>query len=168
MNMTSVQEILDLWKKHETIAAKAERLEVEALRRDIRKAQSLIEEAVARYRKEKLRVRSRTKANSEDPFAELAEYSSQEDIRTAYGYEMISETEMDRLMELWELRAQSARQSGPYTDRVTEMLELASRAVWDVYGEKVLLYDERTARKRKAAQRIAEENLLRHVRREMI
>ena len=75
---------------------------------------------------------------------------------------------MDRLMELWELRPQSARQSGPYTGRVTEMLELASRAVWDVYGEKVLLYDERTARKRKAAQRIAEENLLRHVRREMI
>ena len=75
---------------------------------------------------------------------------------------------MDRHMEVWELRAQPLGQSAPYTVRVTEMLELASRAVWDVYGEKVLLYDERTARKRKAAQRIAEENLLRHVRREMI
>lgn len=63
-------------------------------------------------------------------FAELDAYSSQEDIRTAYGYEMISESEMDRLMNLWELREQSKQTEGPYRDRCVEMLELAGQAVW--------------------------------------
>lgn len=65
------------------------------------------------------------------------------DIQNAYGYEMITETEYDRLMELWELRAQSVQKAGPYKDRVVEMLELAARAIWDAYGENVAAYDEK-------------------------
>lgn len=168
MSLTTIQEILDLWKKNETAEAKAERREIEALRRDICKAQLLIEDAVARYRKEKLRTRSRATANSEDPFAELAQYASVEDIRNAYGYEMISATEMDRLVTLWELREQSARKTGLYSDRVTEMLERGSRAIWDAYGDAVMRYDEQTARMQKEARRIAEENLQRDLRRETI
>ena len=56
---------------------------------------------------------AKMQANSPDVFAELDAYSSQEDIRTAYGYEMISESEMDRLMNLWELREQSKQTEGP-------------------------------------------------------
>ena len=83
------------------------------------------------------------------------------DIQNAYGYEMITETEYDRLMELWELRAQSVQKAGPYKDRVVEMLELAARAIWDAYGENVAAYDEKVSRMHREARRIAQENLLR-------
>ena len=57
---------------------------------------------------------------------------------------MISETEYDRLMTLWELREQSSRKDGSYTDRVVEMLEVASRDIWDAYGDPVMEYDEKS------------------------
>ena len=91
----------------------------------------------------------------------LEEYDSQVDIQNAYGYEMITETEYARLMELWELRAQSVQKAGPYKDRVVEMLELAARAIWDAYGENVAAYDEKVSRMHREARRIAQENLLR-------
>ena len=125
MSLTTADEILDLWARNETPEAKAERRAVEALKKDIQTAQDSIQDAVSRYRKAKLRTRSKAKANSEDIFRPLEEYDSQVDIQNAYGYEMITETEYDRLMELWELRAQSVQKAGPYKDRVVEMLELA-------------------------------------------
>ncbi len=106
-------------------------------------------------------TRSKAKANSEDIFRPLEEYDSQVDIQNAYGYEMITETEYDRLMELWELRAQSVQKAGPYKDRVVEMLELAARAIWDAYGESVAAYDEKVSQMHREARRIAQENLLR-------
>ena len=130
MSMVTKQEILEFWKKHETPEAKEERREVEALKKDLRIAQDSIQDAIARYRKAKLRARSKAKASSEDIFLPLEEYSSRTDIQDAYGYEMISETEYDRLMTLWELREQSSRKDGSYTDRVVEMLEVASRDIW--------------------------------------
>ena len=97
-------------------------------------------------------------ANSPDVFAELDAYSSQEDIRTAYGYEMISESEMDRLMNLWELREQSKQTEGPYRDRCVEMLELAGQAVWDAYSAPILAYEEKVSQMYRDAERIAAEN----------
>ena len=131
MSLTTADEILDLWARNETPEAKVERRAIEALKKDIQTAQDSIQDAVSRYRKAKLRTRSKAKANSEDIFRPLEEYDSQVDIQNAYGYEMITETEYDRLMELWELRAQSVQKAGPYKDRVVEMLELAARAIWD-------------------------------------
>mgnify|MGYP005928277097 CR=1 FL=1 len=163
MSMVTKQEILEFWKKHETPEAKAERREVEALKKDLRIAQDSIQDAIARYRKTKLRARSKAKAGSEDVFRPLAEYSSQTDIQNAYGYEMISETEYDRLMALWELREQSSRKAGPYTDRVVEMLEVASRDIWDAYGDPVMEYDEKVSRMHREAERIAAENLQREL-----
>lgn len=80
-----------------------------------------------------------------------------------YDYEMITETEYDRLMELWDLRAQSVQKAGPYKDRVVEMLELAARAIWDAYGESVAAYDEKVSQMHREARRIAQENLLRNL-----
>ena len=161
MSLTTADEILDLWARNETPEAKAERRAVEALKKDIQTAQDSIQDAVSRYRKAMLRTRSKAKANSEDIFRPLEEYDSQVDIQNAYGYEMITETEYDRLMELWELRAQSVQKAGPYKDRVVEMLELAARAIWDAYGESVAAYDEKVSQMHREARRIAQENLLR-------
>ena len=66
MSMVTKQEILEFWKKHETPEAKEERREVEALKKDLRIAQDSIQDAIARYRKAKLRARSKAKASSED------------------------------------------------------------------------------------------------------
>ena len=158
MSMVTKQEILEFWKKHETPEAKEERREVEALKKDLRIAQDSIQDAIARYRKAKLRARSKAKASSEDIFLPLEEYSSRTDIQDDYGYEMISETEYDRLMTLWELREQSSRKDGSYTDRVVEMLEVASRDIWDAYGDPVMEYDEKVSRMHREAERIAAEN----------
>ena len=113
MSFTTAQEILSLWAKNETPEARRERLEIKALRRDLETAQEGIQEAIARYRKVKLRARSKKQANSPDVFAELDAYSSQEDIRTAYGYEMISESEMDRLMICGSCASSQSKRKGP-------------------------------------------------------
>lgn len=165
MSFTTAQEILGLWAKNETPEARRERLEIKALRRDLETAQEGIQEAIARYRKVKLRARSKKQANSPDVFAELDAYSSQEDIRTAYGYEMISESEMDRLMNLWELREQSKQTEGPYRDRCVEMLELAGQAVWDAYSAPILAYEEKVSQMYRDAEQIAAENRRRNTER---
>lgn len=165
MSFTTAQEILGLWAKNETPEARRECLEIKALRRDLETAQEGIQEAIVRYRKVKLRARSKKQANSPDVFAELDAYSSQEDIRTAYGYEMISESEMDRLMNLWELREQSKQTEGPYRDRCVEMLELAGQAVWDAYSAPILAYEEKVSQMYRDAERIAAENRRRNTER---
>lgn len=163
MSMVTKQEILAFWKKHETPEAKAECREVEALKKDLQIAQDSIRDAIARYRKTKLRARSKAKAGSEDVFRPLEDYSSQADIQNAYGYEIISEAEYERLMALWELREQSKWKEGLYTDRVVEMLEAASRNIWDAYGDPVMEYDEKVSRMHREAERIAAENLRREL-----
>lgn len=165
MSFTTAQEILSLWAKNETPEARRERLEIKALRRDLETAQEGIQEAIARYRKVKLRARSKKQANSPDVFVELDAYSSQEDIRTAYGYEMISASEMDRLMNLWELREQSKQTEGPYRDRCVEMLELAGQAVWDAYSAPILAYEEKVSQMYRDAEQIAAENRRRNTER---
>ena len=139
MSLTTSQEILDLWAKNESPEAKEERLAINSLRRDVETAQESIQDAIGRYRKRKLRARSKAKANAADVFSELDQYSSMEDIRNAYGYEVITEHEMDRLMNLWELREQTYRREGPYTDRVIEMLELASQGAQVLHNRSVEL-----------------------------
>ena len=74
--------------------------ELNQLRADLRKASELITNAVIRYRKEKLKKKSMKKAEEDDAFAELEDYTSRENIRDCYGYDMITEKEMDRLFYL--------------------------------------------------------------------
>lgn len=167
MDLTTTQDVLEHWRKHESEAARNRRREMESLRRDIEKAQAFLADATARYRKEKLRARSKAKANSDDVFRELEDYSDREDIRNAYGWEFISEAEMDRLMHLWDMR-EASRTAGPYTDRVVEMLEAAREHIFAAFGEPLLEYDRELAEQRRAAQQIARENLNRMLQRQEI
>ena len=59
MSLTTADEILDLWARNETPEAKVERRAIEALKKDIQTAQDSIQDAVSRYRKAKLRTRSK-------------------------------------------------------------------------------------------------------------
>lgn len=112
--------------------------ELEKLKADLRKVSELITKAVVQYRKEKLKKKSLKKAQDEGAFAELADYSSRENIRDCYGYEMITEAEMDRLFYLWDLREEqrTKRNSEVYEDSVTIMLQQALGAVEDRYADR--------------------------------
>lgn len=112
--------------------------ELEQLRADLKKAGEMITQAAIRYKKEKLKKRSLKAAAEEDEFAELEDYNSREEIRNCYGYDMITEAEMERLMYLWDLREEQKvkKNREGYEDGVTKMLDLAANAIEDKYRDR--------------------------------
>ena len=148
------QDILDKW---ETPESRQEAREIQAIKKDISAARGAIQDALARYRKQKLRAKSK-KAAMENPFAELEEYTSREDIQYAYGFDYITQDQMYRLMDLWDLREESTGKDGQYSDRVTEMLERAMRGVGDQFLDKLYDYDQRMRIREREAEQVAREN----------
>ena len=112
--------------------------ELEALEANLRKASELITGAVIRYRKEKLKKKSLKAAEEDDQFAELADYPTRESIRDCYGYDMITEAEMDRLFYLWDLREEQKqkKKSTVYEDEITKMLHQAANAMEEMYRDR--------------------------------
>lgn len=146
----------DILAKWETQESRQEAREIAALKKDIATAQASIQDALDRYRKQKLRAKSK-KAAKEDPFAELTDYSSRQDIQDAYGWGIITEAEMDRLQELWDLREEGGK-TGVYRDRVTDMLERALRSVGDEFSDQLCDYARRVSLRGKEAEKVAREN----------
>ena len=109
--------------------------EATAIRKDIRTACNAIRDAKLRYIKTKLRARSKKQAEDLSVFDALSDYCSKRDIQDAYGYEVITEAEMDRLNHLWDMREQHAKNSGQFNDRVTELLNRAILRCGDEYEE---------------------------------
>jgi len=105
----------------------------ETLRKAKNKAQSLINDAKNRYVKEKTRAKSKKAAEEKDAllksprFKVLEDYYRFEDIQEAYGCGCITESERDRLEELWEEREaiKSKTVDGIYQDEVTRALHEA-------------------------------------------
>ena len=157
-DLYTAEAVMDFWDRNTTQQVKDERYRIEQIKKDRDTARKYIKDALARYRKDK--TRSRSKAKAEDPFADLEPYSSREDIRDAYGWEFITEKEMDRLIKLWDLREESKNKT-TLEDRVTEMLELAFRACGSEYDEEILDYEKKRADQWHEAERIARENLMR-------
>ena len=112
--------------------------ELDQLRAALKKASELIGSAVIRYRKEKLKKKSLKQAEGDDPFAELADYTSRENIRDCYGYDMITENEMERLFYLWDLREEQKQKKSReiYQDEVTKMLDTAMNAIEEKYRDR--------------------------------
>lgn len=158
MELYTAEEIINFWDNNATKEQKAERYEIEAIQKDIETARKYIKDALARYRKDKTKSRSRAKA--EDPFVDLKEYTSREDIHEAFGWGLISEKELDRLWHLWDLREKS-KNKAVLEDRVTELLETAARGVGSKYDEKVMDYLDKRTKMWKEAEKIARENLMR-------
>lgn len=131
--------------------------EISAIQKDIATARGVIADGIARYKKARLRVRSKKTAN-ENPFAELEGYRIKQDIQDDYGWGIISEAEMDRLNALWDARENSLSSSGKYDDRVTQMLERALNAVGDEYADELFDFAERQRRMEADSERIAGEN----------
>lgn len=107
--------------------------ELDQLTADWKKASDLIGSAIVRYRKEKLKKKSMKEAAEDDAFTELEDYPTRESIRDNYGWDMITETEMERLFYLWDLREEqkNKKQGKIYQDGVTKMLDTALNAIED-------------------------------------
>lgn len=137
MKETTEEEVLKVMR-HDNKRLDEQLDELEALRANMRKAGEMITGAVVRYRKEKLKKKSLKAAEEENEFAELEDYPTREEIRNCYGYDMITETEMDRLFYLWDLREEQRKkkQSAVYEDAVTKMLHQAANAIEDIYRDR--------------------------------
>ena len=154
----TADEVMDFWDANATVEEKAKRAEIASIEKDMDTARKYVRDAIARYRKDK--TRSRSKAKAEDPFVDLAEYTSRQDIQEAFGWGLISEKEMDRLWNLWDLREQSKSKKA-LDDRVTMMLEAALNNIGSMFLEEVLDYKAKRSKMRHEAERVARENLMR-------
>lgn len=131
--------------------------EIDELRKDISTARALIYESIGRYKKKKLRARS-VKAAVEDPFRDLSDYRSKQDIQDAYGFDCISESEMHRLWNLWDLRDEGCCKEGEYTDRVIKMLEAAINGVEEPYADTLYDFEQGERERRREAEQYAIEH----------
>ena len=125
-------------------AKEAEKIEIE-LKRARNRALSLINDAKARYIKEKTRARSKKLALEKDAiinsvmFDDLKDYDRREDIQEAYGCDCFDEQERDRLEDLWDKREEIKNQSvdGIYQDKVTIALHEAQLSIADLWEEDI-------------------------------
>ena len=110
------------------------------------KAISLIEDASARYVKEKTRARSKKIAAEKDglvnseKYSVLSIYESKSDIQEAYGIGIISEAEMAKLEALWDERESiknSVDNTGHYSDDVTKALQAAILSITDLWDDEI-------------------------------
>ena len=117
----------------------------DTLRKAINKARFLITDARNRYIKEKTRARSKKAAEEKDAlihqpkFNVLNDYTKFEDIQEAYGVDMISEAERDKLEDLWEERENLKNKTvnGIYQGQVTEALRLAWEFVDGLWEDEI-------------------------------
>ncbi len=121
-----------------------------SIRKNLETARDIIKDGMIRYIKRKINARNKKQAEDmELAFKDLADYKSKAEIHDAYGYDIISESEMRRLEELWDARENFVDESGHFSDEVTNLLDYAIRLIGEQYYEFLEETDQ--------AQRIAEE-----------
>lgn len=133
------------------------------------KATWLVDDAKARYIKEKTKVRSKKTALEKDAaihakrFDCLADFESKEDIHEYYGMGCITESRCDYLMDLWDEREaiKEASVDGVYADHVTACLDAARLAVQGMFEDDISEFDvlKREYAKQKKEQEEAERQM---------
>lgn len=143
----------------------AQKKELELLKKDLEKAVAIIEDGISRYKKSKLRAKSKKQAEDfKSMFAELEPYASLQEIQEAYGWAIISEKEYNRLASLWKLRDKYANKKNEFEDRVTKILNYAIDHLVDPYVEDI--FDIETAVRKDENERKAICDRLRRERQE--
>ena len=113
---------------------KENKKKADEIRKDCSTARGIINDALTRYIKKK--VGARSKKQAEDMalmFKDLEEYKSEREIEDAYGWDIITEKEADRLKDLWRKREQYVNESGKYQDRVTDLVQRAMNSIGEEY-----------------------------------
>lgn len=132
--------------------------EAKAIRKDIETAKSIIRDGMSKYKKKKLHARSKKQTEDLSMFDELKDYSSMNDIQNAYGYDVITEPEYDRLRQLWEARENYIDENGKFNDRVTQMLERAIYNCGETFFDQLEEFDETERQREKDIAQINREN----------
>lgn len=110
------------------------------------RAERLIKDAIARYVKDKTRAKSKALAIEKNAalnsphFNALADYDRREDIQDAYGCDVITVGERDRLENLWDERESILKQTdenGNYSDDVTKILNDAALFAYTYYEDRI-------------------------------
>ena len=133
------------------------------------KAAWLVEDAKARYVKEKTRAKSKKAALEKDAaihakrFDCLADFETKEDIHEYYGLGCITEARCDKLMDLWDEREaiKATSVDGVYSDNVTACLDAAKLAVMGMFEDEISDFDvlKREYTKQKKEQEEAERQM---------
>ncbi len=132
--------------------------ETKAIRKDIMTAKSIILDGISRYKKKMLRARSKKEAEDLSVFDVLEGYEYKEQIRDDYGWNMITEAEMERRMHLWDMHEQYVKKSGQFSDRVTQLLERAVGCCGEEYLEALEEFDTMRCQHEADIKRIEREN----------
>lgn len=110
--------------------------ELEEIYRTVEKTADLIDKAKVQYVKRQIKARNKKQVEEqEEYFADVKDYTSIEQIRDDYGWELISEDEMYRLMDKWEAYRTAKQNNNRYRDAVTDMLDLAISQIRQKYRE---------------------------------
>lgn len=143
------------WSKHDDrMKSRKEILQ------DCSTARGIINDAMQRYIKKKLNARSKKQAADMGlMFADLADYKSENDILDAYGYDCITEREYERLLDLWRAREKFVDENGKYSDRVTELVQVAMNSVGEQYYDFLAETEAAEQEKRKRQIEIERENI---------
>lgn len=119
------------------------------IRKNIMTAVEIISDGLLRYKKKKLNAKSKKEAaDMALAFKDLEDYKSRREIEDAYGWDMITEKERDRLCDLWDAREQYVDESGKFSDEATKLVQQAVNGLGAQYEEFLAETDE--------AERIAE------------
>ena len=127
---------------------------IKDLRKDISTARDIIADGFVRYKKKKLKVRSKKQAEDLSFFAVLYDYGSREEIQEAFGWAYITDKEMGRLQELWDLREEKINSYGKFEDRVTKMLTHAMDNIGEKYQEVLSDFDDMVQQEEETRLRI--------------
>lgn len=132
--------------------------QADEISKDIATARSIITDGIVRYKKKMLRARNKKQAEDLSVFDELNEYNSREDIHDAYGWDIITEAQMDRLTEMWDAREKLINKQGQFENRVTSILEHAILLAVEPYLQILEEFDEMKEKREKEIREIEERN----------
>lgn len=132
--------------------------QAERLKKDVNTAESIIKDGLVKYKKNKLKARSKKQAeDSRAIFAELDEFASIEEIHDLYGYDGISEKEYYRLCDLWKLREKYFNSKMEFEDGVTKLLEGAINFIETLFLDEISEVEDALWRKKKEREEIAKQ-----------
>ena len=140
----------------------AQQREVNAIRKDVATAHSIIRDGLTRYKKKMLHARNKKQTDDLSMFAELDEYNKKTDIQDAYGWDIITNAQMERLNDLWDAREQVIANQGKFADRVTEILERAMANCGDMFSDALNEFDELVRHDNERIIQIERENSINH------
>ena len=133
--------------------------EIKEIRRDISIARKIISDGMALYIKKMLKARSKKQIEDlQTLFADLDDYATKQEIHDAFGWDVITEKQMEYLYGLWDIREKKVTADGKFEDRVILMLKRAMDNIGENFFDELSDFDEIVRGDKETHVRIEAEN----------